>query len=148
MMGQTSSLVFLNYLTTVFDNLDEAILLLNVEANGRYRFMMANERYKHITGRDKNPVGELVSDVVAPETFQKVKKRYDQVVQTKEPTIFTDSYRVPLGIETYEIKLIPVLNSVGQVVQIAGIVRNITELQRLREAAKRQTLHVPSPARL
>jgi len=137
MAQQTSSLVFLHYLTTVFDSIEEAILLIGVEEDEHYRLLIANQAYARNTGRVSIPVGELLSDSVDPETFETLKKQYRQVVTTKQPMSFTQQYKVPLGMQTYAVRLLPILNSVGEVVQIAGIARNVTEIENLREELRK-----------
>ncbi len=126
-------MVFLHYLTTVFENIHEAVLLIGVEANDQYRLILANNAYARITGRSKNPIGKLLEEYVLPQTYQQLKKRFKKVVATKQEMEYTEWYDVPSGRQAFEIKYIPILNAVGQCVQIATITRNVTELLQLRE---------------
>jgi hypothetical protein len=129
---QTSSLVFLNYLTTVFDTIDEAIMLIGVEPGETYRLLLANQAFTRITGRLEVPIGKPVAQTVSKQAYRLLKDQYRKVVATRQPLTFTDWYEVPLGREAFEVKLIPILNSVGECVQIAAITRSVTELYKLR----------------
>ncbi len=126
-------MVFLHYLTTVFENIDEAVLLIGVETNERYRLIIANAAYGHITGRTKDHIGQLIADYVEPEIYQRLKKHFKKVVASKQEVECIEWFNVPSGRRALEIKLIPIFNTVGQCVQIAAITRNITELLELRE---------------
>ena len=136
MLGHSSSLVFLHYLTTVFDNLEEMIVLIGVEPDEKYRYLITNAAYSRITGRTESLAGRLVSEVAPPESWKLLKRHYKDVVTKKEAVEFTQTYEVPLGTQIYDIKLLPIMNAVGEVVQIAGIARNITELENLKSEVK------------
>jgi hypothetical protein len=132
-MSALSNFVFLQYLTTVFDSLDELILLISVEPDGKYKILVTNKTYMQISGRTESPAGKYVSDVVSPDTWDELREKYETVVATKKPLEFTQTYKVPLGKQTYKVKLLPILNSVGEVVQIAGIASNVTVLKNLQD---------------
>ncbi len=136
METKTSSLVFLQYLTTVFDNTNDAILLIGVEPRGVYRLLLANKAFFADTGFAQDVVGKRISDVLLPQVYIMLSKHCQQVVRTKTPINFTLSSEVPIGRRTYEIRLIPIINTVGDVVQIAGLNRDVTEIQHLREQVK------------
>jgi PAS domain S-box-containing protein len=147
MRQQTSSLVFLQYLTTVFDNLHDAIVLIGVEPNDTFRLLLANEAFFKSTGHSEEKLGKTINEVVSPRSFASLKKRYKKVIATREPVEYTEWYRVPLGRQAYEIKFIPVLNAVGECVQIAGVSRNVTELYNLRlevQDLRRQLYKTPA----
>lgn len=132
MQSQTSSLVFLQYLTTVFDNLNDAIVLIGIEPHDTYRLLLANDAFFKSTGHTKEKLGKTLEEIVSPRSYASLKKRYKKVVLTREPVEYTEWYRVPLGRQAYEVKFMPILNAVGECVQIAGVSRNVTELYNLR----------------
>jgi PAS domain S-box-containing protein len=133
MAPETSSMVFIQYLTTVFDNIQDAILLIGVEPNNTFRLLMANKGFYRGSGHSGNEVGKLISEITTPETYEKLVKRYHEVVKTKKQMAFSEEYDVPIGKQAYDVQLIPVFNSVGKCTQIACITRNVTELHRLRQ---------------
>ena len=125
-------------MTSVFDNIEDAILLVDVEANETYRLLMANEAFARYTGHDRQAaIGKTVDEIVSPESYRLISKQYKKVVESKKPLEWTAWFTVPLGRQMFEVKLIPILNTVGECAQIAAITRNVTELYRLRHEVKR-----------
>jgi hypothetical protein len=139
MQQKASSLVFLQYLTTVFDNLEDSILLIGVEPDGHYRMLLANGSFTRSTGFIQENVGQLVEDILKPESYAHLSKQYRKVVETKKPTEYTDWFDVLAGRAAYKVKLIPILSSVGECIQIAAICTNVTELLNLRAELKAKT---------
>ena len=136
MQNEVSSLVFLQYLSTVFDNIEDAIILINVEPDQKYRLMMANKSFFKNTGYKHSVVGSFLNDFISKESYKDLNGKYQTVIETRQPVTFTTPYSVPLGRVTYRIKVIPILNSVGVVIQLAGIIQDVTELELLRKQIK------------
>ena len=139
MQQKASSLLFLQYLTTVFDNLEDAILLIGVEPDNRYRMLLANGSFTRSTGFIQENVGQLVEDILKPEAYAHLSKHYRQVVDTKKPLEYTDWFDILAGRMAYKIKLIPILSAVGECVQIAAICTNVTELLNMRAELQAKT---------
>lgn len=133
MTPKSSSLVFLQYLTTVFDNIKDAVLLIGIEPNNTYRLLMANDAFVRHTGHSKDEIGKPMKDITAPSSYKKLVKQYEKVIKTKRPVSYTEWYDVPIGRQVYDVQLLPIFNAVGECVQIAAITRNMTELYTLRE---------------
>jgi PAS domain S-box-containing protein len=133
MASETSSMVFIQYLTTVFDNIHDAILLIGVEPNNTFRLLMANKGFNRGSGHTAKEIGKTIQEISPPKTYEKLVKRYQTVIKTKKRQAFTEEYDVPMGRQTYEVQLIPIFNSVGTCTQIACITHNVTELHRLQE---------------
>lgn len=127
-----SSLIFLQYLTSVFDNIDEVILLFGIEPEENLRLLMANAAFNRTTGRKEDATGRLAHEVIMPKTFEVLKTQAKKVVETKRQVQFSGWFDVPRGEQAFEVKLIPVLNTMGECVQIAAIAHNVTELYKLR----------------
>ncbi|HUC89744.1 MAG TPA: PAS domain-containing protein [Patescibacteria group bacterium] len=132
MSSDASSLVFLQYLSTVFDDIPDAILLVSAEPKDKHRLLLANKGFTQCTGYKEVAVGKSIKDIVEPEAYHRLAKLYNKVAKNKEPGWFVETITVPLGIQTYKIRLIPILNAVGECMQIAAIMQNVTELHDLR----------------
>jgi PAS domain S-box-containing protein len=133
MAPRSSSLIFLQYLTTVFDNIEDAITLISVEANESYKLLLANEAFWRTTGHTRDNIGRTMGHSLSKDVFDKLKKRYKRVISSKQSMEYTEWYSVPNGNYAFYIKLIPILNSTGECVQIAAITRDVTELHNLRK---------------
>ncbi len=137
---EASPSVFLHYFTTVFDNIEDAVLLVGVEPKDTFRLLLCNEAFTRNSGHSKQDVGKTVKEVVSPKSYGKLIKRYKQAIKTKKKIQFVESYEVPIGRQTYAVTLLPILNVIGNCTQIVIITRNVTEIYELREKLKnRQT---------
>lgn len=139
MGSQTSSLVFLHYLTTVFDTISDAVLLIGIEPNNHFRLLTANATFHRTTGLGRETIGRLVHEIIEPETYKKLTKHYKNVIATKKPIEYTEWSTLPVGHQAYHVQLIPILNSVGECAQLAVIAQNVTELETLRKQLKAQS---------
>jgi len=139
-------MVFLQYLSTVFDNLRDTILLVGVEPKEQYRLLLANEAFRKHTGHLKSDTGKLLSDIVLPDTYRVMAKHYNRAIHTKELVEFSGWFDVPLGRRAYEVKVIPILNAMSECVQLAVITHDVSELYTLRDRLM-QIEHIVAPAR-
>jgi PAS domain S-box-containing protein len=135
-MAQKTSMVFLQYLTTVFDNVKDAILLVGIEPKDTFRVLIANDGFTRSTGHTLEAIGKTVEETVHPDTYKKLLPRYHHVIKTKHASEFTETYESPLGQQVFDVKIIPILGAVGDVVQLAIISHNVTELHQLRNQVK------------
>ncbi len=133
MAGGSSSLVFLEYLTTVFDNIKDAVLLVSIEPHGKYKLLLANAGFERSSGHHKSEIGAYIDEIVTPTSYDTLKKLYKKVVDTKKTVTQTGWYEVPIGRRAYENTMIPIFSAVGEVIQIAVITRDVTELLNLRQ---------------
>jgi PAS domain S-box-containing protein len=141
MSQETSSLVFLHYLTTVFDNIKDAILLIGVEPDNKYRLLLANKVFTKISGFPASSIGKEIAEIVGQEGYAFLVKKYQQVIKTKKSVEYMSWSDVPAGRMAFEVQLIPIFSTVGECAQIIVITRDVTEREKLREEVRhlRQT---------
>jgi PAS domain S-box-containing protein len=143
MGGQTSSLVFLQYLTTVFDNIADGILLINVDSTDRFSLALANKTFFKFSGYPEDSIGKNVSEVVSHESYAFLSRQYKKVIRTKRPLGYLRWSEVPAGMRAFEVRLVPVFNTTGDCVQIAAIIHDATEREQLRK----EVLHLRATVR-
>lgn len=136
MNRDTSSLVFLHYLSTVLDNIKDAILLIGIEPDDTYRLLLANKVFFEISGYPPESTGKDVAEVVGPEGFAFLSKQYQRVIQSKKPYEYTKWSDVPAGRLAFDVQLLPILNTVGECAQIIVITRDVTERENLRQEVR------------
>jgi len=148
MKPETSSLVFLHYLTTVFDNIRDAIMLIGIEPGNTYRLLLVNQVFLRISGYPADSVGKKVSEIVTPEGYAFLVQQYKKVMRSKKSLEYLRWSDVPAGRFAFEVQLLPVLNTVDECAQIIVITRNVTERENLREEVKklRQRLEKKHPS--
>ncbi len=127
------SFVFVQYITTIFDNIKEAVVLLSVEDDQKFRLVLANNPFHTITGYQLDTVGKELSEFVPQNLVRPLGKIFSKVVKTKQPFSFTTWAEVPLGSRAYELNVIPVFSTVNEVVQMIVLARDVTEVTKLRE---------------
>lgn len=129
-------LIFLNYLSKVFENLDDAIILCELQ-NGVIEPVMANRGFYEGSGfkrtDDLKKIGESLAHQEATKAF--LEKCYE-TLRRKENSLGETAVTLPVGERKFQVKLIPVLNSLGEPTHIVFIGRDVTELLELREKLK------------
>lgn len=128
-------LIFLHYLTAVFDHIDEAVLLIGVEAEG-YRALFGNEQLMQTVDYTRAHKGKLIKDIVSPGRYSLLSRQYNEVVATKEVHEYSYTLRTVHGMRSLRSTLIPVLNSFGTCTHIVALMRNITEAKQEKYALK------------
>ena len=110
-----------------------------------FRLLLANDAFFVISGYPKDSVGKTLLEVVGRQGYDFLAEKYHAAIQTRKPQEYTYWWDVPLGRRSYSVKVIPVLNTVGEPVQLAVITRDVTavaenheELKRLRALIREQ----------
>ncbi|WP_302081332.1 PAS domain-containing protein [Salinibaculum rarum] len=111
----------------LFRNAQDAFFVVNVDReNDEYRFERVNPAYESLTGlsveavRGKTP-GEIFGD-----DGDEVTERYDDCVEREEPISYVEQLDVPEPDSYWDSRIAPVIVD-GEVVQIVGATRNVTE---------------------
>jgi PAS domain S-box-containing protein len=120
-------------LSLIYNNSEAGMWLVNVEEANRFRFETINSAYTSITGKTKEEViGRLLEDVIPGKNIQYVKRKYVEAVQTGKVVCFFTTALFKRGEITVEIKIIPIKNEAGKVVQLLGTGNNVTEQKKAR----------------
>jgi hypothetical protein len=119
--------MLINYLMTVFDNVDVSIILVSVEPEGRFKALLTNKTFGKTAGFPNDIVGKYLDEVASPQTYEQFSRPYQKVVQSKQTLEYSDWVPVPSGRRAYEVKMIPVLSTLGECVQIVAISRDVTK---------------------
>ncbi len=133
----TQELIFLNYLSKVFENLDDAIVLCELR-DGVVEPVMVNRGFYEITGYTKDDnlskIGEVLSSQPSNKAFL---ERTYEMLGAKEVQQDTTKAIVPNGTIELRVKAIPVLTSLGEVTHVVFIARDITaDLAKDQQIAK------------
>ena len=132
-----SSLVFLQYLTSVFDNIADGIVLISIGPGDEYRLAMANRPFYAFSGYPEDSAGKRLSDVASSESNIFLARHCKKVVKYKRPLDYLRWAEVPIGYRAFDVRLVPVLGVTGDVVQIACILHDATEREQMREEIER-----------
>lgn len=137
MDGQVTSLVYIQYLTTVFDNIADGILLINVEGSNTFRLVMANKPFFAFSGYPEDAIGKKTSEFLTSDQQSFLSRQFRKVVKTKKAVNYMRWAETPTGLRALSGNLVPIFGTTGDTVQIAAIVHDCTEQEQLREEINR-----------
>jgi PAS domain S-box-containing protein len=117
--------------------------LLRVEDANVYRVESVNSAYSNITGVEKEKViGHLSEEVICLGNTDYIRSRYNEAVQTAQVVSFFTTAQFKEGPITAEIRMIPIANEEGKVVQLLGIAHNVTHQQKARKNLLKMNLQL------
>ncbi len=126
--------------TTIFENAQNALLLIDVEDDG-FRYRRCNPRATELIGRDRTEiVAARPCEALGPENGTKVVGAYRKCVQQREPVTYTVTLDLPVGQVIRDCEVTPVISD-GEIERLVVEFRDITKQhQRQRELEKIETL--------
>lgn len=126
----------------IFDNVSDALSLLEVTENGRFRYIEINPALAASAGVQRDElIGKFVGETLAPEDAQALVAKYSRCVEAGVAVEEEVTLLMPSGRRTYHSTLIPVRNCNGRIHHIVCTARDITE-RRHNEELLRQRGHL------
>ena len=124
---------------TLFRNAQDAFFLIDVDKEGdEYRFERVNPAYESLTGLSGDEIeGKRIADVFDGTDVETLRCHYDQCVENREKLEYVEELAVPEPESYWETHIAPVIVD-GEVVQIVGATRNITERKSYQEQLEEQ----------
>ncbi len=114
----------LHYLRTIMDNIHDLVILIGVKPNDSYQILYVNRALCDAVGYSESEiVGKDIIEVLGPDQCQGLAEYYQKVITSKQSVVYAAERTYPAGVKKFEVKLVPVLNSVGECIQIIGITR-------------------------
>jgi len=115
---------------TLLETVEDSIFFLTVESEDTeyvFRFERLNRAYEEQTGITTAEVrGKTPTDVFGQEIGAELQANYRRCVRAREPISYEEELPVETGARFWQTVLTPVITN-GEVTQIIGITRNITE---------------------
>lgn len=117
---------------TVFQNTQDALLLVDVVGEQEYRLDRANDAFLEVTPYDiDNITGQTAREILGDEIGGDLHSRFNECVTSQEPIEFELVVPGEEGQRIWQVRLTPVIQD-GEATQLVLVMRNITE-QRERE---------------
>ncbi|MFC7670430.1 PAS domain S-box protein [Hymenobacter humi] len=121
-------------LSVIFNTIADVTFVLNVEEDGRYRFIFANKAFERTTGVPaEKVVGSYVDEVIPEPSLSMVLANYHQAVTTLERVIWQETSDYPTGRVTGEVSVTPVCDEAGRCFRLVGVVHDITKEKQAEE---------------
>ena len=126
---------------TLLSTVDDSIFFLTVESSGAeytFRFERLNRAYEEQTGITTDEVrGKTPTDVFGDDAGAELNANYRRCVQAREPISYEEELAVETGARFWQTVLTPIITD-GEVTQIIGITRNMTERVKQERQLQRQ----------
>lgn len=112
----------------IFENVSDALFLLEVTPDYRYRYLAMNSAFERSVGMSRGQlVGRFVEDTLPAETARTVVAKYRHCLVLEAPVDEEIELDLPFGRRAYHSTLIPVYDStLGRFHRIVGITRDVT----------------------
>jgi diguanylate cyclase (GGDEF)-like protein/PAS domain S-box-containing protein len=125
-------------LRVIFDNIQDVVYLLDVEADGGYRFVAVNPPFLASTGLTQDQVlGRRVEEVIPEPSLALVLARYAHAIQSGHAVFWDEESVYPAGKKHGEVMVAPVKDAEGRTVQLVGTVHDVTEHRAAEERLHR-----------
>jgi PAS domain S-box-containing protein len=121
----------------LFENAQDAFFIIDVDGD-EYRFERVNGAYESLTGLDREAIrGQTILEVFGESDGEAVTTHYDTCVEREEPIAYVEELQVPTAESYWDTRIAPVIVD-GDVVQIVGATRNITEQKAYEQRLEKQ----------
>jgi two-component system cell cycle sensor histidine kinase/response regulator CckA len=142
-------------LSTIYNSVSDALFLLTVEPDDRFRFLSVNKKFLELTGLEESQVVDrFVSDVIPEPSLGRVRDYYRQAIESGLAVSWEEISEYPAGVKFAEVSVNPIYDENGKCTNVVGAVRDLSEraqsiLQRTRlEDQLRQAQKLESIGRL
>ncbi|XGI83544.1 PAS domain S-box protein [Halorutilales archaeon Cl-col2-1] len=118
---------------SVFENVQDALFLLDVDEGGTVRFQRFNEQEEEYTGKSTEEVrGKTPVEAFGEDIGSELRSNYRQCIERCETVVYEEELTLGGKTRVWQTKLTPVVVD-GEVEKIVGAGRDITELKEYEE---------------
>jgi PAS domain S-box-containing protein len=122
------------HLTLIFNGVSDGIFLLEVGPDNTYRFLDTNKSFLKVTGLTrKQVVGKRIDEVFSEASQARARGKYDKAVRERKTLTWEEKVDYPAGMRVGEVTVTPLANKTGSIVQLAGVVRDMTRRKEAEE---------------
>ncbi|RJX47883.1 PAS domain-containing sensor histidine kinase [Halonotius pteroides] len=125
---------------TVFDEMSDAAFLIDVEQSDQdytFTYLRNNDSHQRRTGLSETELrGQTPRDILDDEQGTVVAENYRRCVEQEETIRYEERLDLPGGTSHWQTKLTPIVDA-GEVTQIVGVARDITEQKEQEQQLKR-----------
>ncbi|TCJ14601.1 PAS domain S-box protein [Flaviaesturariibacter flavus] len=109
--------------------------LIDIEGHNRFRFADTNETFTTVTGWKKEQVvGQPMENIIPESSHKLVREKYNEAINTGKTIDYIEESVHPAGVRYGQIRVVPIADPSGKVVQLLGIAHDITDKTLLQDA--------------
>ena len=122
-----------NEYESIFNNSHDAVFLIDVTNDNRFRFRRLNHTHEEATGLKTGDVqGKTPVELLGDDPGSRIEENYRRCAERGEPITYEEQLSLPGGIRTWNTWLSPIKDGNGRVIRIVGSSRDITDEKKLR----------------
>ena len=123
----------------IFDNVSDALYLLEVTEDDRFRYIEINPALEKSVGLSRDElIGKYFDEATEGEAVQKTIAKYRRCIKAGVATEEEIELSLPAGHRTFHSTLIPIRDDSGRIHRIVGISRDITERKHNEKLLRQQ----------
>jgi PAS domain S-box-containing protein len=125
------------HLELIFQGVSDCMFLLQVEADDRYRFLCVNAAFLKMTGlTPEQIIGKRIEEVLPGTSDVRIRSKCREAIREHKTVNWEGNADYPANQIVGEVSLAPVADKLGSVVQLAGVVRDVTERKQVEDEVR------------
>ncbi|MEO7768810.1 MAG: PAS domain-containing protein, partial [Ferruginibacter sp.] len=121
-------------LDLIYNTVSDAIFMINIEAENRFKFVSVNTTFLKTTGLQKEMVvGKYIDEVIPSPSLEFVLDKYARAINLKQTVSWEEKTEYPAGLKIGLVSVNPVLNEIGDCTRLIGSVHDITERKKTEQ---------------
>ncbi|WP_018616242.1 PAS domain S-box protein [Segetibacter koreensis] len=121
-------------LSLIYNSTLNAMWLLKVEENGKYRYEAVNTAYTTLIGiKKEEAIGKNFGEVIPLRNIDKFTQAFSDAIALGQIIKFITCNELPSGLKTAEVTIIPIKNEEKKVTELLVTANDITEQKKSQE---------------